>query len=133
VTNRFSEAIEAYEEALRLEPSLSSVADSLQDARAAAAARGQAVPARSSSSSSSSAPASTGGAAMPPGMPDLSSLAGLAGLGGGGGGMPDLSALGGLMNNPMVQNMMQNPQFMSMYVRRAVDCSGAIAFEPSHP
>ena len=59
------------------------------------------------------------------GMPDLSSLAGMFG-GGGGGGMPDLSqimnnpmfagmarnlmqnpeALGSLMNNPMVQNMM---------------------------
>ncbi len=108
MTSRFNEAVEAYEEALRLEPSLSSVAESLQEARAAAAAMTESASPRTSAP----APSST---AMPPGMPDLSSLAGLAGLGGGGGGMPDLSALGGLMNNPMVQNMMQNPQFMSMY------------------
>ena len=45
------------------------------------------------------------------GMPDLSALAGMMGGGGGGGGMPDLSAI---MNNPMLagmaQNLMQNPQ-----------------------
>jgi hypothetical protein len=45
---------------------------------------------------------------------------GFPGVGGGfPGGMPDLSALGGLeglMNNPMVQSMMQNPQMMEMCV-----------------
>lgn len=40
------------------------------------------------------------------GMPDLSSLAGMFG---GGGGMPDLSTL---MSNPMVQNIMNNPEMM---------------------
>jgi small glutamine-rich tetratricopeptide repeat-containing protein alpha len=72
------------------------------------------------------APGNSRGA--PGGMPDLSSLAGMFGGGGagGGGGMPDLSsimsnpmfagmarnlmqnpeALGSIMNNPMVQNMM---------------------------
>lgn len=47
------------------------------------------------------------------GMPDLSSLAGMLG-GGGGGGMPDLA---GLMQNPMMrqmaQNLMSNPDMMS--------------------
>ncbi|KAK2742551.1 hypothetical protein FQN57_005177 [Myotisia sp. PD_48] len=48
------------------------------------------------------------------GMPDLSALAGLLGGGGGGGsGMPDFSAL---MNNPMfanvAQNLMSNPDMM---------------------
>lgn len=49
------------------------------------------------------------------GMPDLSALAGmLGGGGGGGGGMPDLA---GLMQNPMMrqmaQNLMSNPDMMS--------------------
>jgi small glutamine-rich tetratricopeptide repeat-containing protein alpha len=52
------------------------------------------------------------------GMPDLSALAGMlgggGGAGGGGGGMPDLA---GLMANPMMrqmaQNMMSNPDMMS--------------------
>ncbi|KAF1946117.1 hypothetical protein EJ02DRAFT_441351 [Clathrospora elynae] len=52
------------------------------------------------------------------GMPDLSSLAGMlggmGGGGGGGGGMPDLA---GLMQNPMMrqmaQNLMSNPDMMS--------------------
>ncbi|KAF2651893.1 small glutamine-rich tetratricopeptide repeat-containing protein-like protein [Lophiostoma macrostomum CBS 122681] len=50
------------------------------------------------------------------GMPDLSSLAGMlgGGGGGGGGGMPDLSSL---MQNPMMrqmaQNVMQNPEMLS--------------------
>lgn len=49
------------------------------------------------------------------GMPDLSSLAGMFGGGGaGGGGMPDL---GSLMQNPMMrqmaQNLMQNPEALS--------------------
>jgi small glutamine-rich tetratricopeptide repeat-containing protein alpha len=53
------------------------------------------------------APGNTRGA--PGGMPDLSSLAGM--FGGGGGGMPDLSQI---MNNPMfagmARNLMQNPE-----------------------
>lgn len=50
------------------------------------------------------------------GMPDLSSLAGMlgGGGGGGGGGMPDLA---GLMQNPMMrqmaQNLMSNPDMMN--------------------
>jgi small glutamine-rich tetratricopeptide repeat-containing protein alpha len=48
------------------------------------------------------------------GMPDLSALAGMLGGGGGGGGMPDLA---GLMQNPMMrqmaQNLMSNPDMMS--------------------
>lgn len=48
------------------------------------------------------------------GMPDLSSLAGMLGGGGGGGGMPDL---GSIMQNPMMrqmaQNLMSNPDMMS--------------------
>lgn len=49
------------------------------------------------------------------GMPDLSSLAGmLGGMGGGGGGMPDL---GSIMQNPMMrqmaQSMMSNPDMMN--------------------
>ncbi|KAL6706820.1 Small glutamine-rich tetratricopeptide repeat-containing protein 2 [Coniothyrium glycines] len=48
------------------------------------------------------------------GMPDLSSLAGMLGGGGGGGGMPDL---GSLMQNPMMrqmaQNLMSNPDMMN--------------------
>ncbi|ETN46226.1 uncharacterized protein HMPREF1541_00410 [Cyphellophora europaea CBS 101466] len=55
------------------------------------------------------APGNTRGGA-PGGMPDLSGLASMLGGGGGGGGMPDL---GGLMNNPMfagmARNIMQNP------------------------
>ncbi|KAJ5113653.1 Small glutamine-rich tetratricopeptide repeat-containing protein 2 [Penicillium angulare] len=39
------------------------------------------------------------------GMPDLSALAGMLGGGGGGGGMPDL---GSMMSNPMFANMAQN-------------------------
>lgn len=46
------------------------------------------------------------------GMPDLSALAGM--MGGGGGGMPDLSSI---MQNPMMrqmaQNLMQNPEALS--------------------
>ncbi|KAK4543655.1 hypothetical protein LTR36_005300 [Oleoguttula mirabilis] len=45
------------------------------------------------------------------GMPDLGSLASMFGGGGaGGGGMPDLSSL---MSNPMVQNIMSNPDMMN--------------------
>ena len=56
------------------------------------------------------APAAGGG-----GMPDLASLAGmLGGGGGGGGGMPDLA---GLMQNPMMrqmaQNVMSNPDMLN--------------------
>ncbi|KAJ6036203.1 Small glutamine-rich tetratricopeptide repeat-containing protein 2 [Penicillium herquei] len=47
------------------------------------------------------------------GMPDLSALAGMMGGGGGGGGMPDL---GSLMSNPMfssmAQNLMSNPDML---------------------
>ncbi|KAF2003318.1 hypothetical protein P154DRAFT_520268, partial [Amniculicola lignicola CBS 123094] len=56
------------------------------------------------------------GAGGPAGMPDLSALAGMlgGGGGGGGGGMPDL---GSLMNNPMMrqmaQNVMQNPDMLN--------------------
>ena len=57
------------------------------------------------------APAGMGGGG---GMPDLSSLAGMLGGGGGGGGMPDLA---GLMQNPMMrqmaQNLMSNPDMMN--------------------
>lgn len=59
------------------------------------------------------APGATRGGAAPGGgggMPDLSALAGMMGGGGGGGGMPDMSAI---MNNPMfasmAQNLMSNP------------------------
>ena len=56
----------------------------------------------------SGAPSAGGG-----GMPDLSSLAGMLG-GGGGGGMPDLSSI---MQNPMMrqmaQSMMSNPDMMN--------------------
>lgn len=55
----------------------------------------------------STSPSAGGG-----GMPDLSSLAGMLG-GGGGGGMPDL---GSIMQNPMMrqmaQNLMSNPEMM---------------------
>jgi small glutamine-rich tetratricopeptide repeat-containing protein alpha len=57
------------------------------------------------------APGNSRGA--PGGMPDLSSLAGMFGGGGGGGGMPDLSSI---MNNPMfagmARNLMQNPEML---------------------
>lgn len=60
------------------------------------------------------APGSTRGGPAAGGMPDLSALAGMmggGGSGGGGGGMPDISAM---MNNPMfagmAQNLMNNPQ-----------------------
>lgn len=58
----------------------------------------------------------SGAARAPPGgggggMPDLSALAGMMGGGGGGGGMPDMSAI---MSNPMfasmAQNLMRNPE-----------------------
>lgn len=49
------------------------------------------------------APGASRGAAG--GMPDLSALAGMMGGGGGGGGMPDLSSI---MSNPMFANMAQN-------------------------
>ena len=61
------------------------------------------------------APGSTRGpgSAGAGGMPDLSALAGMMGGGAGGGGMPDMSAI---MNNPMfagmAQNLMSNPQAM---------------------
>ena len=59
---------------------------------------------------------STGAGAGAGGMPDLSALAGMLGGGGGGGagGMPDL---GSLMQNPMMrqmaQNLMSNPDMMN--------------------
>ena len=58
------------------------------------------------------APGSTRAGAAPGGMPDLSALAGMMGGGGaGGGGMPDMASI---MSNPMfasmAQNLMQNPQ-----------------------
>lgn len=52
--------------------------------------------------------ASRGNPGAAGGMPDFSSLAGMFG-GGGGGGMPDMSSL---MSNPMVQNIMNNPEMM---------------------
>jgi hypothetical protein len=57
--------------------------------------------------------AAAGDANAPGGMPDLSALAGMMGGAGGGAG-----GLAGLMNNPAMQQMaaqmMQNPQMMSM-------------------
>lgn len=56
--------------------------------------------------------AGAGAGAGAGGMPDLSALAGM--MGGGGGGMPDLSSI---MQNPMMrqmaQNLMQNPEALS--------------------
>ena len=58
------------------------------------------------------------------GMPDLSALAGMMGGGGGGGGMPDLSALAGMMGGgggaggaggmPDIGALMQNPMVQQM-------------------
>lgn len=76
-----------------------------------------------------SAAPSMGGGGMPDlasmmgggggGMPDLASMMGAmgGGGGGGGGGMPGFPAgmdMGAMMNNPMIQNMMNNPQFLQM-------------------
>lgn len=91
----YEEAADAYEKVVDIEPDNKSAADALKKAKNKL--RAQAPPA---------APAG--------GMPDMSALAGLmggmGGGGGGGGGGPDLA---GLMNNPMVQQMMQNPAMMS--------------------
>ncbi len=113
---RLGEAVEAYEEALRLEPGLTSVQESLATARARLAAEGpeEAEPAEVEEESGGGG---DGGASLG-GFPGMGG--GFPGMGGGfPGGMPDLSALGGLeglMNNPMVQSMMQNPQMMEMCV-----------------
>ena len=121
---RFEEAVEAYEEALRLEPGLASVQQSLAEAKARVSSGGPTSSTAGTSGSGSGNGSSGGSGASGPSVPspgDLGGLGGLGGLaglgGGGGGGMPDLSSLGGLaglMNNPMVQSMMQNPQMMQM-------------------
>eukprot|EP00698_Gefionella_okellyi_P005576 TRINITY_DN15079_c0_g1_i1.p1 TRINITY_DN15079_c0_g1~~TRINITY_DN15079_c0_g1_i1.p1 ORF type:complete len:458 (+),score=132.13 TRINITY_DN15079_c0_g1_i1:35-1375(+) len=90
---KYKEAIEAYEQAVKLEPTNASFNDALRSAKQRLAAE---QPAASQ-------------AAAPSGMPDLSALQGmLGGLGGGMGGM-DMSQLAS-----MAQSFMSNPQFASM-------------------
>lgn len=122
--NKFADAVEAYENGLKIDPSNQNMKNSLATAKSRADDQ-------KSNAVSDREPRSGGGAgAGAGGMPDLSSLAGLmGGLGGGGGGMPDIASLmqnpqmmqmaqqlmanGGmerLMNNPTLRNMADNMQ-----------------------
>lgn len=94
---QYEEAVQAYKDGLKLDPSNVAMKQSLERAEQhiSGAVKSAATPAA----------APTGAAANP-----------FAGLGGGAGGMPDIGAL---LNNPalmgMAQSMMQNPQMASMY------------------
>lgn len=97
---QFENAVKAYEDGLKLDPSNVSMKNSLQTARS----RLSTDPRDSVSRSNNNTQQPQGN-----GMPDLSSLAGMFGGGGaggaGGGGMPDIGAL---LNNPMMRQMAQS-------------------------
>lgn len=92
-------SVKAYESGLEREPGNANMQQALNVAKAKL--KEQEPVARSGAGADAGAGAGAGAG----GMPDLSALAGLmGGGGGGGGGMPDLASL------------MQNPQMMQMYV-----------------
>lgn len=102
-------AVQAYEDGLAIEPGNANIKQSLATARAKAdeeAAKSEPGPSKQAASSRGAASGGAGGGAGGGGgMPDLSALAGLMGGGGGrggGGGMPDLASL---MNNPQMMQM----------------------------
>lgn len=99
----YSDAIEAYESGLQLDPSNANMKTALSHAKTRLAETSKSDDAISAPEGSRG-PAGAGAG----GMPDLSALAGLmggmGGMGGGGGagGMPDLAAM---MRNPALMNM----------------------------
>jgi small glutamine-rich tetratricopeptide repeat-containing protein alpha len=119
-------SVRAYEQGLEREPGNANMQQALNVAKAKV--KEQEPAARSGGEAGAGAGAGAGAAGG--GMPDLSALAGLmgGGGGGGGGGMPDLASL------------MQNPQMMQMYVphipysaRHLGDCNPLINLRPAHP
>merc|ERR1712093_828459 len=117
---RYSEAADAYEKGLELEPANASMKGSLVTARARAGESSDADADEGSVTSPSQQSRS------PPANNPFAGLAGLGG-GGGGGGMPDL---GSLLNNPQLmsmaqqmmangglEQMMQNPMMRQMAER----------------
>ncbi|WWC62097.1 uncharacterized protein I303_104687 [Kwoniella dejecticola CBS 10117] len=98
----YTDAVQAYEDGLKLDPSNNNMKTALATAKSKLAeSSSNSVSDREPSSGAGGAGAGAGAG----GMPDLSSLASMfggAGGGGGGGGMPDLAS------------MMQNPQLMAM-------------------
>jgi len=97
---QYEEAVEAYEELLKLEPG-NADGENMRD--------------RAMRELEKQSNLQGGLGAGAGGMPDLSALMGA--MGGGGGGMPP-GGIGGLMNNPQfmqaAQQMMKNPQMMQM-------------------
>lgn len=116
LTCRFSDAVSAYEAALRLEPGNKGASDGLAQCRVKAKAGSSMTGGRgaSSSAASSSSRPSAGGAG---GGGGLGGLAEMLGGAGGLGGLMNNPALAGLMNNPAMQQaaaqMMSNPGAMS--------------------
>jgi small glutamine-rich tetratricopeptide repeat-containing protein alpha len=107
--DQYESAVEAYEKALALEPTSATIQKALASVRSKLPNQAHRTPAPSGGSRT--APEAPGG------MPDLSALQGMmAGMAGGeNGGMPNL---GSIMSNPafmsMAQNMMQDPNMMAM-------------------
>ncbi|KAI5449781.1 Small glutamine-rich tetratricopeptide repeat-containing protein 2 [Naganishia albida] len=100
----YQDAIKAYNKGLSLDPANANMKQALAQATAKAKETGSNA---DESDEDDVAPrAGTGAGAAPGGMPDMSALAGLMGnMGGGGGGMPDLA---GLMSNPAIMQMAQS-------------------------
>ena len=92
--SHFEEAVDAYEKAVALDPKNTNLQNGLKNAKAKLAEKNG-----GSSTSTPTAAAAAGG-----GMPDLSSL-----LGGAGG----AAGLAGLMNNPQISQMLNNPDLMN--------------------
>jgi small glutamine-rich tetratricopeptide repeat-containing protein alpha len=103
----YTEAVEAYESGLKLDPSNANMKSSLATAKVRAAEqRSNPVSDREPATGGAGGAGAGAGAG---GMPDLSALAGmLGGMGGGGGGA------GGGGGMPDIASMMRNPQMMAM-------------------